>query len=665
MAELRPQPLADLMRRMVVEWSRHRAIFDLPERNCWRGSERDLSVEFHGKRAATAAGPAAGPQSQLAQNVVLAWLAGARILELKTVQIQDQLTIPRPCIDATNVGYNIEWSQELRLGESLEEYAKAHLLVEALKRWNPLGLAHAQMDTLLDVSVGYSLEGIRSEPMARWLDALRNAGPILDRLRSELPSELRSLVDHEIPTEIYDCVTLSTFHGCPADEIERIVGHLFERHQLHVIVKMNPTLLGYDTVSNIVHDELGYGDVRVHRPAFAADLQWDDALAMMQRLERCAARVGRTLGAKFTNTLVVENHKSFFPAAEKLMYLSGAPLHVLAIELASRFTQATAARYPLSFSAGIDRHNFADVVACGIVPVTTCTDLLRPGGYGRLPKYLDQLEAMLEAAQVETVADLCAQRGGRAHALTDYAARVRVDPRYAAGKNSGIPRRIGRDLALFDCINCDKCVPVCPNDANFTLETPHVGPFETFDLVVEPDGTVSHRAAGTFSLSGMHQIANLADFCNDCGNCDVFCPETGGPYKVKPRFFGSLDGFRASSLDGFHVADRVIHGRIEGVEYLLAIGPQHHEFADRHVAAQVDPHSGQVMRAQAHPGAPAGHTLRLWCCHAMRALYEGVLAGVNPVSAARLAVEPAMLTAAGTSSPPTPRRRGKPAAARS
>jgi ferredoxin len=30
------------------------------------------------------------------------------------------------------------------------------------------------------------------------------------------------------------------------------------------------------------------------------------------------------------------------------------------------------------------------------------------------------------------------------------------------------PGSSGKTLALFDCTNCDKCVPVCPNDANFT-----------------------------------------------------------------------------------------------------------------------------------------------------------------------------------------------------
>ncbi|HJZ83549.1 MAG TPA: glutamate synthase [Polyangia bacterium] len=662
MAELSPQPLTHLLRRMVAEKARSGAIFDLPARTFWPGSPLDLSVRFHGARAATCAGPAAGPQSQLAQNIVLSWLCGARILELKTIQVDDRLQIPRPCIDATNVGYNIEWSQELRLEDSLYEYAKAWLLVHFLKKWNPSGLRADEMDTLFDVSVGYSLDGIKSDPVARWLDALRDARPLLARLAGELarePDLARLFEGVEPPAQIYDCVTLSTFHGCPADEIERIVEHLYARHGLHVVIKLNPTLLGLETVAHILHDQLGYRDIRVHAPSFAADLQWNDALGMVGRLEVAAARAGRTLGVKFTNTLVVENHRRFFPASEKLMYLSGAPLHVLAVQLAHRFTEATAGRFPVSFSAGIDKNNFHEAVACGLVPVTTCTDLLRPGGYGRMVRYLDNLEAEMNEAGARTVGELAEQRGGVRRALAEYARRVLQDPRYAVGKNQGVPRRIGRELALFDCINCDKCVPVCPNDANFTIETPHVGPLDCQTLVVWENGEVRAEAEvgeaaaagageegaegsgpGRFQLADTHQLANFADFCNDCGNCDVFCPETGGPYKIKPRFFSSLGSYRAAAhLDGFVVEPGRMTGRIEGVEYHLRLGGTLAEFADAHISARLDAATGMLLEASAPPGAPAGHRMPLWRYHAMRALYEGVMAGINPASARYLRLD--------------------------
>ena len=98
-----------------------------------------LSVRFHGHRASTPLGPAAGPHDQLVQNIVLSWLGGSRIIELKTVQILDELKIPRPCIDVANVGYNVEWSQELRLEQSLREYVGAAMFIEILKASKLLG----------------------------------------------------------------------------------------------------------------------------------------------------------------------------------------------------------------------------------------------------------------------------------------------------------------------------------------------------------------------------------------------------------------------------------------------------------------------------------------------------------------------------------------------
>jgi ferredoxin len=106
---------------------------------------------------------------------------------------------------------------------------------------------------------------------------------------------------------------------------------------------------------------------------------------------------------------------------------------------------------------------------------------------------------------------------------------------------------------LYDCINCDKCVPVCPNDANFVYEAPAVAvPYDNFELAA--GGGVRRVAGGVFEVAKGRQFANYADACNDCGNCDVFCPEDGGPYVEKPRFFGSLETYRKyAGRNGFYI----------------------------------------------------------------------------------------------------------------
>ena len=218
MAELVPAPFPHLLARMLREAEREQKIFDLPARRFWRGAEDlDLSVAVHGHRVANPVGPAAGPHGQMAQNVLLSWLAGGRFIELKTVQVNDRLTIARPCIDMETVGYNVEWSQELRLGESLREYVKGSMLIDVARAEGLLGRPDdpARDDIVLDLSVGYDLAGVRSPAVRAWIASMKDARAEVEAVRREIPDDLRRLRDLDFRTALSDQVTLSTFHGCP------------------------------------------------------------------------------------------------------------------------------------------------------------------------------------------------------------------------------------------------------------------------------------------------------------------------------------------------------------------------------------------------------------------------------------------------------------------
>jgi putative selenate reductase len=593
MAELVPIPLPLLLRRAFLEYSREGKIFDLPANKFFRGIPGlDLSVSFHGHRAATPLGPAAGPHGQLAQNIALSWLGGARIIELKTVQILDELKIPRPCIDVANVGYNVEWSQELRLEQSLREYVKAAMLLEifvgqaswpvpaVVGQTDPEGTPPANLsDTVFDMSVGYNLEGIRSPRVRSWIASMQNAAPLIEEFRSELAGEFQRYRDLPFPACISDTISLSTFHGCPADEIEGIVTFLLVEMGCHVCIKLNPTLLGKEEVTHLLHDVLGYREIQLHPPAFDNDLQFDEALDLIPRLQRVAHHHGRSLSLKFTNTLVVKNHKQVF--GDEVMYLSGAPLHVLAMNLVQKFRARMWEPIPISFSGGLDAHNVAAAVAMNFVPVTTCTDLLRPGGYARLSRYLANLGAEMQRVGAWNIAEFVQRyrgQGGDVHTAglrntPILVAEATANPRYAWERNQGVPRKIGSKLWLYDCINCDKCVPVCPNDANFAYETlPETIEYDNFELL--PGAAVRRIPGGVLRILKAHQLANYADACNDCGNCDIFCPEDGGPQVEKPRFFGSRETYEADAgAHGFYIDwdARTIHGTLARERYTLAV----------------------------------------------------------------------------------------------
>src|SRR5690606_15305669 len=109
--------------------------------------------------------------------------------------------------------------------------------------------------------------------------------------------------------------------------------------------------------------------------AFEKDTTWPQAEEICERLGAFAASLGLGFGVKFSNTLLVENRRDFLPRTEPSMYLSGPPLHVLAMELVRRFRERFSDRFPVSFAAGVDRRIFPDAVALGLCPVTVCSDL--------------------------------------------------------------------------------------------------------------------------------------------------------------------------------------------------------------------------------------------------------------------------------------------------
>jgi putative selenate reductase len=569
-SQLTPIPFGALVTRMFREIETRQTIFDLPASAVVRAVPGlDWSVDFHGRRVATPFGPAAGPHTQLAQNIVLSWLAGGRILELKTVQVNDRITVSRPCIDMRTVGFNVEWSQELTLEQSLEEYVKASMLIEMLAASGRLELSPGFERFAFDLSVGYDFDGIASGHVQAFIRGMRDARPVIDRLRHEIPAAWREFADLPFASRVASSVTLSTFHGCPPSEIARTVAFLMRDIGLPTIVKLNPTLLGYDNTRRLLHDELGYGGIRLSREAFDEDLQWEDVCAMVDRLVRAAADSGLGFGVKLTNTLVVENDGDYLPASEPKKYMSGPPLHVLAMHLVARFRREFGMRVPLSFSGGIDAANFPDAVALGLVPITACTDLLKAGGYARGQKYFRELARRMTGSGARTIPEFIERVNGpfaavdgtaaagqrpehiaALHNTVRYVDGLAANPRYASASHARPPRKIGRELRLFDCLSCDKCVPVCPNDANFVFVLP-AGEIPCATAWRDEDGW-HVRQDQPIAVVEAHQIATFADACNDCGNCDVFCPEDGGPYHVKPRFFGSVDTWLAAApADGF------------------------------------------------------------------------------------------------------------------
>jgi putative selenate reductase len=453
---MKVQPFSTLLRWIVTELNERDSVFGLPRALFFvpRSDSPYGTESLFGFPLATPIGPAAGPHTQLAQNIVASWLSGGRFIELKTVQIMDELKIPRPCIDMEDEGYNVEWSQELKLEQSAHEYINAWALIHVLRRL--LGFdGQGPLGTIFNMSVGYNLEGIQSGPMVHFMDRMEDASSELSEIRSILHREYPEFEDIEMPTRLTNSVTLSTMHGCPPDEIEQIARHLLEERGLHTIVKLNPTLLGQQTVMAILHDHLGYREITIPDAVFAHDLQYDRAVGLIRSLKKSASERGLFFGVKLSNTLAMANHRGALPGEE--MYMSGRALYPLTINLFHRLVDEFDGDLNVSYAGGADALNVTTLLACGALPVTAASDLLKPGGYSRLAYWLERLEEDMRERGALSLADLSADRMGN---LERAAAEALSTSRY---KKSYFPHglpKVGSGLELFDCVVAP-CVEQC------------------------------------------------------------------------------------------------------------------------------------------------------------------------------------------------------------
>jgi len=453
---MKVQPFDILLKSVLNEFTHNRSIFGI-HRSLFYTPRKDTpyaTEDMFGHHLATPIGPAAGPHTQLAQNIICAWLSGGRFIELKTVQIMDELEIPRPCIDMEDGGYNVEWSQELKLDQSLNEYIKAWALIHILPRL--LGFeGEVPFGTIFNMSIGYDSEGIKSPPMTRFMDRLDDASAKIDQIKMILKRQFPQFADIKIPPRLTNSVTLSTMHGCPPDEIERIARYLLEERGLNTLVKLNPTLLGKETVMRILHDDLEFTEIQIPDAVFAHDLQYDRAVELIKTLKRTAAKRGLYFGVKLSNTLAVANNRKTLPGEE--MYMSGRALYPITINLFYKLAHQFDGDLNVSYSGGADALNVTTILAAGARPVTTASDPLKPGGYSRLLQYLENLEGEMRARGVSSLDELARDRLTN---LERAAADALKDRRYKKSYHPyGLPK-VESGLELFDCIAAP-CVEQC------------------------------------------------------------------------------------------------------------------------------------------------------------------------------------------------------------
>ncbi len=459
-----PIPAKQLLQIILKEYSDKQSIFGIPNKLFFNPNKQEnLRINQFNKTIATPIGVAACPHSQMSQNIIGAWLTGARYIELKTIQTLDNLEIAKPCIDMQDEGYNCEWSQELLIKESFSEYLKAWVIIHILN--HKFGYP-SDIQTIFNMSVGYNLDGILQKNVQWFFQNMHDATEQLSIMRSELAEIYPNIDKLDIPTQISDNITLSTMHGCPAGEIQDIAQYLLTEKKLHTYVKLNPTLLGAERLREILNNKLNF-KTAVPDVAFEHDLKYADAVKIIRNLQHTARTENLNFGLKLTNTLESLNNKNVFGTQTDMMYMSGRALHPIAINVAQKLQSEFNGELELSFSAGADAFNIAEVLKCGFKTVTVCSDILKPGGYMRLNQYFENINSELQKHNAQTISEAILKDSNQNNLnqaalvnLTNYAETVLKSDRYKRKYRTEPDIKSDRTLRYFDCISAP-CSDTC------------------------------------------------------------------------------------------------------------------------------------------------------------------------------------------------------------
>lgn len=529
-----PVSFGKMMNHILLEYKMYNRIYNVTKIH---RTNHDQRLSIFGKSIENPVGPAAGPNTQLAQNIVASYVAGARCIELKTVQIMygEELGIPRPCIYSVDEAYNVEWSSEYSTDAAADEYIKAWFALKILAKEYGLGDPDG---FLFIMSVGYNLAGIKSSTVDTFIDTMGHASqsPMWDICKQwclDHVDEFEHIdVDfiNSIDDELCQVITLSTMHGCPAEEIESICSYLISEKGLNLYLKCNPTLLGPTHVRELL-DNAGFEYIDFEEHQFEVDLQFDKAIPMLERLIALAKKHNKVFGVKLTNTFPVQIHNKELPGEQ--MYMSGKSLLPLTIGVANLLSTHFGEELPISYSGGAVKQNIKSIFESGIWPITVCTILLQGEGYNTFKGLADEVESV-------QYADAVAVHKDHIGTLVKTIAENKLFKKSEAmkKKREAMPSFPSTHSEDYRCrVTCGSCVRVCPNRCNEVI-----------------------------TVGNTKLIIHIDQSCNECGNCACHCIEPCQPYKDRLTFFHTIEALADSTNDGFYIDGAKCSYRFKGKE---------------------------------------------------------------------------------------------------
>ncbi|MGN0628770.1 MAG: FAD-dependent oxidoreductase [Oscillospiraceae bacterium] len=384
---LRPLSFEKLMAMLLEEYSAYGTVFGV--KDFYKAGRARLPI--FGMRIENPVGPGAGPITQMAQGIIASYVSGARFIELKTV-FPDSGNNVKPCVSTDGCTYFSEQPTELSIGDAFNEYVKAWYAIKLISTAFELGVPEG---FVFNMSVGGSLEDLKSEKMNAFIEGLKSAE--YTKVWRECENWARAHMDEldgvdntyisDVSPNVSASVTFVPKPGLSAEEIEECAGYLIEEKRLHTFVRLDPGLLGYYTIRGIL-DINGYPDIEISKEKIEAEAAYEDLKPALLRLQSAADALRLEFGVKVCDGLLTEDLDNKSVTGGRL---TGRALFPIAFSLAEKIANDFGGGLRICFSGGADYYTATKLFNAGIWPITMVSDLIRPGGLMRLKQVAEDI----------------------------------------------------------------------------------------------------------------------------------------------------------------------------------------------------------------------------------------------------------------------------------
>ncbi|MBQ6700070.1 MAG: FAD-dependent oxidoreductase, partial [Oscillospiraceae bacterium] len=450
---LRPLSFEKLMGLLIEEHNAFGSIFGI--KDFYKAGRARLPI--FGMRIENPVGPAAGPVTQTAQGIIAAYLSGARFFELKTVFPECEKA-EKPNTYVGDRTYSSEEPSELSVAEAFGEYVKAWYAIKLISTAFELGVPEG---FVFNMSVGGSLEDLKSEKMNSFIEGLKSAEytPVWRECENWARAHMDELdgIDNTYISDISPRVCSSAVfvprEGLSAAEIEEAAAYLIEEKRLHTFVRISPDLLGYYTVRGIL-DINGYDDIVISKERMESGALYDDLKPAFLRLQNKADMKRLEFGVKVCDGLIIESAKK---TPVKNGRLTGRALFPIAFSLAEKIANDFGGGLRICFAGGADYYTASRLFNAGIWPVTVVSDIIRPGGLARFRQLADDVSKC----------DYAQFSGILTSDLPDIEKEVYAGGRYK-NKEGAQPKKANGPIPHINCTKA-QCRAACPLGADIPL----------------------------------------------------------------------------------------------------------------------------------------------------------------------------------------------------